>query len=663
MAREPDHRREMTGRVTVGRRGEATVVDDRGRLLFSLDPDHLLAAGAVHGDLVLVRRARGSRRRTTGPAADIRAGGPRRTAAPALPLPPLGEVVRVLERGSSTVVGTLVREAGEDWVVPDDRRLPRVRVQGGSLGASPGEKVVAGLARYPGLGRPWAAGPVVERLGVAGEAATETLAVIRRLGLRDAFPPEVLAEAEALPGEVRPNDLSGRLDLTGEIVFTIDDADARDLDDAVSLAPPERGRWRLGVHIADVSHYVAPGSALDREAALRGTSVYLVDRVLPMFPPRLSNGIASLHPGPLRLTVTVFMDIDEHGRVVGHDIRRSVIRSAARLTYDEALGLIEGSTGSEDHGLATRSGTRLGPTLREMSRLAERLAARRRARGALDFDLAEEKVVLDEEGRPVEVVRRPRDVATRLIEEFMIAANETVADHLLHMGRPFVARIHETPSPDDLQGLRELLAPLGYRVPARRPPRPSELQAVLEAARGRPEHETVHRAVLRALPQARYSAVRAPHYGLASPNYTHFTSPIRRYPDLTVHRSLLGPPSTEPGLDAARLSAAAEWSSRQERLAEQAESEHLDLMKVELARRLLGEVHRGEVTQVHGFGAFVRLETGFEGLVPAGLAAPDREGVRALRPGQEVRVQVVRADLERRHVELALVHPLGPGLR
>jgi ribonuclease R len=618
----------------VTRRGAVLVVGQDGRPLFEVDPDQAKAVGAMHGDRVIARRKR-RRGTVTGD------------------LPP-GHIVRVVSRANETIVGRLERLGRDEWVVPDDPRLgPRVSLHGGSLGALPREKVVVAVSRFPGPKRVFPSGAVVERLGPAGEPDAETLAVIRSHGLRDVFPAEALAEAERLPREVEPAELAGRLDLTGEVVFTIDDAEARDLDDAVSISRSGKDRsWRLGVHVADVSHYVAAGSALDKEAERRGTSVYLADRVLPMFPPRLSNDIASLHPGVVRLTVSVFMDIDEHGRTTAVSVHASFIRSAARLTYDAAAAFLDGLDGGEDEGV--RVPGPVGSALREMALLAETLRARRMRRGSLDFELPEEKVKLDGQGRPVEVVLRRRNRATQIIEEFMVAANEAVADYLLWHGVPFIRRVHEEPFPDDLEDLREVLAPLGYRIPTTRAPRPSDLQAVLAAARGRPEADDVHKAVLRALPQARYSLTPMSHYALALRNYTHFTSPIRRYPDLYVHRQvkavLEGRAHAGPGEEAAlvrRLAAVADRCSRLERAAEAAELESVEVKKVELARRCLGLEEEGVVTGVFDFGAFVRLPNGVEGLVPAGAL-----GHEPVSRGGRLRVQVVRADIERRRVEL-----------
>ncbi len=683
---------EVTGRLAVRRDGGALVLDERGRPVLAVDPDRLDLSGAMHGDLVVARRLKHrtaiDRRQaaaaercvpapagaTPGPAGASRPGpGPSRPS-PAGAEVPRGQIVRVLERANPTLVGTYQRQGREEWVEPDDRRLPRVLVRGTSLGAEPGEKVVVALASFPSVGRPEPAGPVVERLGAGGDPDVETLAIIRSHNLRDDFPAEVLAEAERLPRQVGPADEAGRLDLRAATVFTIDDADARDLDDAISveLLRPQAGEhsrgsgagvqnpvWRLGVHIADVAHYVPPGSALDEEARRRGTSVYLADRVLPMFPPRLSNGIASLHPGADRLTVSVFMNVDGNGRVVAYDVGRSVVRSAARLTYDAVASLLGPGAGPRPEdapgsGWAPEDGADAVPpevaaALRAMEPLAAALRRRRLERGSLDFDLVEEKARLDGQGRPVAVVRRTRSVATQLIEEFMIAANEAVADFLLWSGVPYVRRIHEDPFPDDLEALREQLAPLGYRVPATRAPRPADLQAILEAAKGRPEGEDVHAALLRALPQARYSALPGGHFALASANYLHFTSPIRRYPDLTVHRQVLavldGRPTRE---DAPALEALAAFCSRAERAAESAEAESLELVKARLGLGLLGDVLDGEVVEVFGFGAFVRLPNGAEGLVQAA------DGGRGLRRGQRIRVQVVRADVARRQVRL---HP------
>jgi len=665
---------EILGRVRVSRdrRRDAVVTDTRGRPLLAVDPGRLAAAGAMHGDEVVARRLRRARRPVAGPRVAAAARGPGFPApsSPASRLPP-GVIVRVVERSNPTLVGTFRTAGRESWVVPDDDRLPEVDVGRGSLGARPDEKVVVAISRYPGPNRPRPAGQVVERLGASGRPDVETLAIIRRHGLRDEFPAPVLAEAEALPGEVAPagrnGEGRGRLDLTGETVFTIDDAEARDLDDAVSLSAGPDGRWRLGVHIADVAYYVPEGSSLDLEALRRGTSVYLVDRVLPMFPPRLSSGIASLHPGGDRLTVSVLMDIDEDGRVAAAEVRRSVIRSVARLTYDAVAAYLRPKFGGSAAGGVGQEGVGqespdeippgVGPILEEMARLAGRLRRRRMRRGSLDLDLPEEKVRLDKAGQPVEVVVRSRNVATQIIEEFMIAANEAVADFLLYSGVPFIARIHEEPFREDLEALRETLASLGYRVPAARVPRPGELQAILEAARGRPEAQEVNKAVLRALPLARYSAVRAPHYALASPNYTHFTSPIRRYPDLTVHRQVAAVLEGRAHLDAGaaaalagRLEVVAESSSARERAAEAAERESVALKKAELAHRHLGLVADGQVVDVFSFGAFVRLPLGVEGLLPTAALDPG-----SLRVGDTCRVQIVRVDVASRQVTLGTV--------
>ncbi len=643
---------ETTGRLAVRRDGRAVVIADGSRRpVLAVSPDRLAASGAMHGDTVVARRLRRQKRLASG------------STSSAPDDPPSGEVIRVLERANPTVVGTL-RQSGRDrWVDPDDRRLPAVAVRGADLGASAGEKVVVAVATFPRPGRPEPAGSIVERLGTSGDPDAETLAIIRSYGLRETFPEEVLAEAERLPREVAPAEREGRLDLTGEVVFTIDDADARDLDDAVSLSRPDgppaagaarKGRsdknpaaWRLGVHIADVARYVPPGSTLDKEARERGTSVYLVDRVLPMFPPRLSNGIASLHPGVDRLTLSVFMDVDAGGRVVAHELRRSVIRTVARLTYDEVAVVLEQGEGASGPALPVG----VAGVLVEMGRLAACLRRRRMDRGSLDFDFPEEKAELDGQGHPVAIVRRPRNPATQLIEEFMILANETVADHLLWAGLPFISRAHEEPFHDDLVALREQLAPLGYRVPSDRRPRPADLQAILKAARGRPEEGVVQKALLRALPLAKYSVEPLGHFALASPNYLHFTSPIRRYPDLTVHRQLgavlAGTARDADNRGLVPTAALAAANSRSERAAEKAEAETLRLARTELARACLGWVEEGEIVDVFDFGVFVRLANGVEGLVPA------RElGRTAPKLGGMMRVQVARVDMTKRHVDL-----------
>ncbi len=654
---------EIVGRLVVVRGGGALVVDDRGKAVLAVEAGDFLDSGAMHGDTVVARRSK-KRGAAAANRAVPSAAAERAVSLPAADrdAPPPGHVTRILRRGNPTVVGTLERQGRSEWVTPADRRLPRVLIGKGSLGASPGERVVVAISTYPTLYRPDPIGAVVERLGAAGDPDAETLAIIRELGLRDSFPAKVLAEAEDLPREVAASECAGRLDLRAETVFTIDDEDARDLDDAISLSAGPKGTRRLGVHIADVAHYVPAGSALDTEARERGTSVYLVDRVLPMFPTRLSNGIASLHPGVDRLTLSVLMDVDESGRVTSCEVWRSVIRSVARLTYEAVAAFLDpagsrSSAAGAANFLPPESPARA--VLPAMASLAADLRRRRMARGSLDFDLVEEKMKLDGDGRPLAVLRRQRNIATQLIEEFMIAANEAVADYLLWSGVPFMARVHEEPFPDDLAALRDQLAPLGYHVPTTRSPRPADLQAILEAARSTPQKDAVHAALLRALPRARYSAARLPHFALASSNYTHFTSPIRRYPDLTVHRQvarvLEGAVDRDPAeLEnlTSYLAATADACSRAERAADKAEEESLRLKKTELAKRFLGQVGEGAVVDVFDFGAFVRLPNGVEGLVPA--SALDGRLRPALRLGDKVTVQIVRADLAKRQVDMAL---------
>jgi len=630
------------------------IPDEPGRGDVFVGPESL--NGAMHGDRVVVR-LEGGRRKSGG------------RTAPARKVE--GEVIRVLKRANREVVGTYERNGCFGFVTPDDKRLvhdvfiPREE----SAGAQNGEKVVVEITRWPERHRN-PEGRVAERLGGAGDPGVDILCIMRKYGLNEEFPPEVERELERVPDEVRPTDVEGRRDLRRLPTVTIDGADARDLDDAVSLERPDgQVRWRLGVHIADVSHYVPEGSALDLEARARGTSVYLVDRAVPMLPPKLSNGICSLNPGVDRLAVSVFMDFDDSGRLLGHEIFRSVIRSDHRMTYDEVATILAG----QDEGIE-HSYRGLVPTFREMAALCEVLSERRSDRGALDFDFPEDDVVLDDDGKPVEIVRRRRTIADRIIEEFMLACNETIARRFSRIGAPFLYRVHEEPEPDAIESLRRMLKLLGYRLPRGGRIEPAYLQALLEEVRDTRHERVVSAAVLRALQRARYAAMRLEHFGLATDCYTHFTSPIRRYPDLIVHRIV------KEVLDDGRLSperrealeemlpGVASHSSERESKADEAERETIDLKKTEFMADKVGEVFSGVISGVTPFGIYVELENGVEGLVHVSNMTDDyyqyREETLSLvgertrrryRIGDQVTVQVWKVDVGTRRVELGLV--------
>ncbi len=617
--------------------------------------------GALHGDRVVARK---SGRPVGGRSLE-------------------GEVIRVLARANQRIVGTLDREGGLGFVVPDERRIPyAVVVPAGALGgARSGDKVVVEITRWPEPRRA-PEGRVVERLGRDGAPGVDILAVMYRYGLPTRFPEEVERQAEGVPLEVLPEDLEGRLDLRDRLVVTIDGEDARDLDDAVSLETvdgPDGARWRLGVHIADVAHYVPEGSALDREARERGTSVYLVDRVVPMLPPRLSNGICSLNPGADRLTLSVFMDFDARGRRMRYEFAASVIRSRARLTYTAVWRSLAGdgarpldaSLPAVVMAASPEEEAALPGVLAEMKKLASVLRERRMRRGSIALDLPEPKVILDASGRPLEVKRAERNLAHDLIEEFMLAANETVAAHCARRQIPCLYRIHEEPEAEKVEGLAETLHNLGipFRAGKRRP---RDFQAALEAARGRPEEALVHAMVLRAMPQARYAADNLGHFGLAAKWYCHFTSPIRRYPDLVVHRVLKQVlagylPAERAAVMAQDFPEIARHSSERERRAEEAEMETVRAKMAEWMEGRVGQVFEGTVSGVTAFGIFVQLDNLIEGLVHVSTMDDDyyrfdeeqmaligERRRRRFRLGDRLRVRVTGASATARQVDFVL---------
>ncbi|MEW6724701.1 MAG: ribonuclease R [Bacillota bacterium] len=635
----------VSGHLSVTRRGFGFVIPkrgDTGDVYISADS----MGGAMDGDLVIAR---------------LRAG----KAKPSLE----GEIIRILRRAHRTVVGTIERSRKLAFLVPDDVRLrDDIFVPLEELGgATDGDVAVLELTRYPEPRRS-PEGRVIEILGKKGDPGVDITAVIRKHELNEEFPEAVLKEAAAIPHQIAPADLEGRLDLRADNVFTIDGADAKDLDDAVSIARLPGGGYRLGVHIADVSHYVREGSALDREALARGTSVYLADRVVPMLPPKLSNEICSLNPYVDRLTLSAIMDISDEGEVEGYQLVRSVIRSRARLTYEAVNEFLNGY-GKTGEGIDEVSGL----ALRDMNELRIILKRVRRHRGSIDFDFPEAKIILDDRGRPTEVVRRVRGPGEELIEEFMLAANETVAKVFNRFELPFIYRVHERPDEAKLTALSEFLARFGQRLKAMNRITPKDLQQVLERVKGRREADVISTVILRTMKQARYFEENLGHFGLAAEHYTHFTSPIRRYPDLIVHRLLTellveGEVSDErQAFLRHEIPEIADQCSRRERTAMEAEREVDDLKKVELMQDKLGEIYDGIVSGVTQFGIFVELENTIEGLVhvstltddyyhfdEATLALVGERSGRRFTIGQPVKVQVVKCDLDQRRIDFVL---------
>jgi ribonuclease R len=592
---------------------------------------------------------------------------------------PEGEVVRVLKRGRTQVVGTYFDSMHYGFVVADDKRLPNdIFIPKEARGkANDGDKVVVRIVRYPN-GRKSAEGHVEEVLGNQNDPGVDILAIIRKYQLPEAFPPDVLAEAEAVPDSISEEELQGRQDLRDRRMVTIDGADAKDLDDAVSVEQLESGHIRLGVHIADVSHYVRAGSALDREAYQRGTSVYLVDRVIPMLPPRLSNGICSLNPQVDRLTLTCDMEIDGKGNVVRHAIYPSVIRTDERMTYHDVKRILV----DQDEALIERYQP-LVDDFRLMAELSKTLRNRRFQRGAIDFNFPEAKIIVDDQGKPVDIQKRPRTVAEMLIEDFMLAANETVSEHFYKAKLPFLYRIHEHPDPDKLQAFFEFITLFGYTAKGRADEiKPRVLQELLGKVEGKPEETVISTVLLRSMQQAKYSPECVGHFGLAAAYYSHFTSPIRRYPDLVIHRIIRETFEQGEAMSRERkaewkdwLPEAAKHSSERERLAIDAERDTNDLKKAEFMQDKIGETFAGIISSVTSFGMFVELENTVEGLVHVSYMTDDyyhfdettytmigeRTGKR-YTIGDAVTVKVTGVNLNEQKVDFELVEEEGESL-
>ncbi len=591
-----------------------------------------------------------------------------------------GRVIRILERAHDTIVGTLQQSRNFYYVVPDDPRFVHdiyvhpERDQQPGTSANVGDKVVVRL-------EPWESrhvnpeGEIIEVLGPASAPGIDMLSIIRKYHLPAEFPTDVLDQAERISERINARQLEGREDLRKDFIVTIDPDDARDFDDAIQVEKTNSG-WRLGVHIADVAAYVEPGSALDREARGRGNSVYLPDRVIPMLPEGLSNGVCSLNPGVDRLTHSVFLHFDKHGVVKSARFGRSVIRSAHRLTYKQAYAI-----------LTSPPRDRLGERLHVAWELAALLRRKRFDQGALDLDFPEVKVLVDKQGHPVRLERVENDESHQLIEEFMLAANEAVARELKKRAIPTIYRVHENPDPEKLAEYREFVLSFNYKVGDLT--HRAELQRLLASIRGKPEEQALKVALLKSLKRARYLAQPLGHYGLAKANYLHFTSPIRRYADLVVHRSLgrdgtplpsVGTPTTERRSrsdtpyqpDSREMASIAEHLSITERTAADAEIDAAQMKKLEFFQRQLDQrnpkIFRAAIVDVRNYGLMVELPDALiTGLIhvssltddfylfePARRQLIGRRSRKGYSVGDELSVFVSRVDTFKRQVDFAI---------
>ena len=527
-----------------------------------------------------------------------------------------GAVIRILEHANPTIIGYYQKNKNFGFVIPDNQKisLDIFIPQGKDMGAVTGHKVVAAITDFGGLRRK-PEGEIVEIIGHVNDPGTDILSIVRAYGLPEEFPDEVMEEVSYIPDEVEEADKKGRLDLRDVQMVTIDGEDAKDLDDAVSLSK-EDGIYHLGVHIADVSHYVREGSLLDQEALRRGTSVYLVDRVIPMLPHKLSNGICSLNEGCDRLALSCLMEIDEKGTILGHRIAETLIRVDKRMSYTSVNKIV--SEGDEEERKAYEE---LVPMFELMKELSGILREKRSRRSAIDFEFPESKIILDDRGKPLEIKPYERNTATKIIEDFMLAANETVAEDFFWQQLPFLYRTHDNPDPEKMKQLSTFIHNFGLFIRTSQGEiHPKEIQKLLEKTEGTPQEALISRLTLRSMKQAKYTTECTGHFGLAAKYYTHFTSPIRRYPDLQIHRIIKE--NLRSGMGEKRIAhydrilpEVAVKTSALERRADEAERETDKLKKCEYMSRYIGETFDGVISGVTNWGLYVELPNTVEGMI------------------------------------------------
>ena len=584
-----------------------------------------------------------------------------------------GRIRNVLVRGMEEVVGTYQGEKNFGFVIPDNNRIASdifIPIEH-SKKAVTGDKVIVKITDFGNAAlRKKPEGKVKEIIGNINDPGVDIMSIVKGYDIPSEFPERVINQANKCPDYVSEADMLGREDLRDMVMVTIDGEDAKDLDDAVSLTVDDEGLFHLGVHIADVTNYVQENSALDREALKRGTSVYLVDRVIPMLPHRLSNGICSLNHGEDRLALSCLMTIDKNGGIIDHDITESVINVNERMSYTSVAKILEDKDPEEIEKYKD-----LVPMFKDMEKLSKILRKKREKKGAIDFDFPETKIILDTSGNPVDIVPRPRNVATKLIEDFMLAANQTVAEHFFFMESPFVYRIHEQPDPEKIATLQAFVSNFGHHIRTRKDSgvKPKELQKLLKDIEGSKEEAVVCRMTLRSMMQAKYSTECTGHFGLAFDYYCHFTSPIRRYPDLQIHRiikdHLRGRMNAEKAAHYEEiLEEVAKHSSETERRAEEAERETDKLKKAQYMENHVGEVFEGIVSGVTAWGMFVELDNSCEGMIRAANMTDDfyiydentmklvgeRLG-KEYSLGQKVTIRVVGADRLTKTIDFRLL--------
>lgn len=637
----------IVGRIQGNARGFAFLVPDNREEETDVFLPSGALLGALHGDRVLVRVTGHSRRN----------GKESRE----------GEVARVMVRANTRIVGRLDRPQESAFVIPDDTRISRhIHIpHRWTKGARTGDKVVVEITQWPDDARV-PDGRVIEVIGHMDDPGTDVRSIIRQFELPEDFPKSVLASAKKVPQTVEEEDLKGREDFRDKLIFTIDGADAKDFDDAVSIDALPNGAYRLGVYIADVSYYVRENGILDKEALERGTSVYLVDRVIPMLPVELSNGICSLNEDVDRLTLCCIADFGPDGQVLSYRLTEGVIRSKHRMTYNQVYAIMQGDSAVRDQY------PDLVEPVGHMQKLMQILHQKRVVRGSVDFDVPEAEIILDERGVAVDVCRRERNDAHRMIEEFMLATNEIVAGHLKRLKQPVLFRVHEAPDTEKMRDFAAFVGAMGFRLRDKDHVSPKNLQELLSKAHGHEEEGIISRLMLRSMMKARYSEHDLGHFGLAAKDYCHFTSPIRRYPDLVVHRILrqslrkqLTPAKQARWIK--RLPDIADQTSLCERKAMEAERAADDRKKAEYMLGHLGEEFQGTISGVSGYGFYVELPNTVEGLVHISTLDDDyyvydernyrltgQHTHRSFRLGDHVCVRANRADIESHNVDFVL---------